>query len=58
MKTETQAQMALRVCRQFIEREARQYPSARSRHDCRDRLRKLHNWKQKLESVKKEKLFT
>jgi len=56
MKPETSAQLALRICRNMIVSEARQFPGVRSRAACRERLRLLHDWKNKLAAVKREKV--
>jgi hypothetical protein len=41
-----------RHLRNFIEREGRQYPSARTRHEHRQRARELHGWHALLAEIK------
>lgn len=55
MRTETDAQMKLRLARLFIEREARQYLTERGRFNERQRLRRLLQWEDKLAAVKAER---
>lgn len=47
MKIETETQLKFRIANQFVEREARQYPGARSRHRVRESARELYQWHEK-----------